>query len=162
MTRQQSDSIRGAAGGSRLTARPSSIPVLFRTLRWSFLVAAGIALVASITGFLVAEWAGAISGFVGAAMAAVFLGITAVSIVVANRFDIAAFFAIVLGSWLAKCALFLALAFALRGQPWVNAPVLFLTLIAGVIGSLVVDVIVVARSRVATVSDVVLPGDNNR
>ncbi len=52
----------------------------------------------------------------------------------------------------------LGLAIVLRDQPWINPVVLFLSLIAGVIGSLVLDVIVVSRSRIPYVSDARLPG----
>ena len=161
MTEQRSD---GTPGGGSPTSRPptttprSSAPVLIRTLLWSFIVAAGIALVAAAAGFFIAGWVGVVSALLGATVAAIFLGITAASILIANRFDVAAFFAIVLGSWLVKFALFLVLAFELRGQVWISAPVLFLTLIAGVIGSLVADVVVVARTRMPNVSDVNLPG----
>jgi hypothetical protein len=41
----------------------------------------------------------------------------------------------------------------LRDQPWVDTKVLFLTLIVGIVGSLVVDVVVVSRTRIPTVSD---------
>lgn len=157
MRANRSGSTVGTTARPRLAMPPSSTPVLIRTLRLGFIVASGVALLAAVAGFFFAGWVGVISAVVGAAVAAVFLGITAASILVANRFDIAAFFAIVLGSWLVKFALFLMLAFALRGQTWISAPVLFLTLIAGATGSLVVDVVVVARTRVPHVSDIELP-----
>jgi hypothetical protein len=97
-------------------------------------------------------------------MAAVFLSITALSILIANRFIgsdlfVGLFFGIVLGGWIVKFVLFLVLAILLRDQPWINPVVLFLSLIAGVIGSLVVDMIVVFRSRIPYASDVTLPGE---
>ena len=64
-----------------------------------------------------------------------------------------------LGGWIVKFVLFLVLAVVLRGQPWINPTVLFLSLIAGVIGSLVVDMIVIFRSRMPYASDVTLPGE---
>jgi hypothetical protein len=63
----------------------------------------------------------------------------------------------VMGSFVLKLIVFLVLAVLLRDQPWVDAKVLFLTLIVGIIGSLVVDVLVVSRTRTSTVSD--LPHD---
>ena len=89
----------------------------------------------------------------GAAMAAVFLGITAASILWAVRYDIVGFFAIVLGAWLLKFVAFIAAAILLRDQPWINPTALFLSLIAGVISSLVVDVVVVMKTRIPYVSD---------
>ena len=89
-------------------------------------------------------------------MAGVFLGITAGSILLASRYDVIAFFGIVMGAWLLKFVIFLVLALALRDQPWIDARVMFLTLVVGVVGTLVVDMVVVAKSRMPYV-DVPLP-----
>jgi hypothetical protein len=45
----------------------------------------------------------------------------------------------------------------LRGQPWISPVILFISIVAGVVGSLLVDVIVVARGRVPYASDVNIP-----
>jgi hypothetical protein len=144
---------------------PSSEPVLRSVLKWGGILALGIAVVGAIVGYLFAGWIGVASALIGTAMAVVFLGITAASILLANRFYgsdiyVGAFFGIVLGGWLLKFVLFLILAFSLKGQPWINPTIMFLSLIAGVIGSLVVDVLVVFRSRIPYASDVTLPGEN--
>lgn len=132
---------------------PSSVPVLKRTLVYGFLFAGVIAIVgATIAGLMVGP-VGVWSAIIGAAMAAVFLGITAASILIAVRFDIVAFFGIVLGAWLLKFILFIVLALSLRDQPWINTLALFLTMIVGVIASLVVDVVVVMKTRMPYVSD---------
>jgi len=47
----------------------------------------------------------------------------------------------------------------LKDQPWLNTLVLFLSIIVSVLGSLVIDMVVIARSRMPYV-DVTLPGDN--
>lgn len=133
--------------------QPSSVPVLKRSLLFGFLFAAVIAVVGGGLGWLSVGPIGALSVVIGAVMAAVFLGITAASILVAIKYDIVAFFAIVLGAWLLKFVLFLVLAVALRDQPWINTTALFLALIAGVIGSLVVDVVVVMKTRMPYISD---------
>ena len=49
----------------------------------------------------------------------------------------------------------------LKDQSWINPVVLFLSLIAGVIGSLVVDVMVMLKSRMPYVSDVTLPNQSS-
>ncbi|WP_426515887.1 hypothetical protein ACPPVQ_14895 [Diaminobutyricibacter sp. McL0618] len=144
---------------------PSSEPVLRNVLKWGGFLAIGIAIVGAVVGYLFAGWIGVTSALIGTAMAVVFLGITAASILLANRFFgsdiyVPVFFGIVLGGWLLKFVLFIILAFALKGQPWINPAVMFLTLIAGVLGSLVVDVLVVFRSRMPYASDVTLPGEN--
>jgi len=143
----------------------SATPVLRRALIYGAWLALGIAIVGSIVGWLAAEWTGVVSALVGTAMATVFLGITSGSIILASRSSKSdmlspAFFGVVLGGWLLKFIIFLALVFLLREQPWVQPVVLFLSIVAGVVGSLVVDVVVVATSRVPYVSDVRLPGDS--
>lgn len=132
---------------------PSSVPVLKRTLFFGFLFALAIAVVGGLIGFALAGPIAAWSAVMGAAMAGVFLGITAASILWAVRYDIVGFFAIVLGAWLLKFVAFIVAAIALRDQPWINPTALFLSLIAGVISSLVVDVVVVMKTRIPYVSD---------
>lgn len=136
----------------------SAIPVLRRALLVGGVFAALLAAVAATVGFLIADGPGLVSGLLGAVIAGVFLGITAVSILLASRYDILAFFGIVMGAWLLKFVLFIVLAVALRDQPFIEPTVLFITLVAGVIGTLVIDVVVVAKSRLPYVSDIALPG----
>ena len=136
----------------------SAVPVLKRTLQWGGVLALAIAIVGSVIGYLVAGAPGLVGALFGAAMALVFLGVTAVSIIVAAKFDIGGFFAIVMGAWLLKFVVFIVLILVLGDQPWIDSKVLFLTLVIAVIGTLVVDVVVVTRSRMPYVSDVELPG----
>ncbi|CAN5186578.1 hypothetical protein BH11ACT2_BH11ACT2_10370 [soil metagenome] len=143
----------------------SAQPVLKKIVIWGAFLALGIAVVGSIAGLIADGPRGVVSALVGAAMAFVFLGLTAVSIIVAARltrgdFLNPAFFAIVLGGWILKFVVFLVLAFLLKDQSWVNPVVLFLTIVASVLGSLVIDMVVIARSRMPYVSDITLPGDS--
>ena len=131
--------------------------VLGRVLRYGGILAIAIAVVGAPIGYLVAGGSGVVSALIGTAMAVVFLAITAVSVLVAARFSIVAFFGIVMGAWLLKFVLFLALVFTLRDQPWVQTMVLFVSIVAGVVGTLIVDVIVIAQSRIPYVN-VELPG----
>jgi hypothetical protein len=136
----------------------SAVPILKRILAIGGILALAIAVVGSIVGYLVAGGIGIVSALIGTAMAVVFLGITSVSILIATRaakgeFLSIAFFGIVMGAWLVKFILFLVLIVLLRNQPWIQPVVLLLALIAAVIGTLVVDVVVIARSRLPYVSD---------
>ena len=140
----------------------SAMPVLKNTILFGGLLAVAIAVVGSVVGFLVDGGTGLVSALIGAAMAFLFLGVTAGSILLANRiansdFLNPLFFVTVLGGWLLKFAVFLVLLIVLKDQPWINNVVLLLTVIVGVVGSLVVDVVVIARSRQPYV-DVELPG----
>jgi magnesium-transporting ATPase (P-type) len=132
---------------------PSSVPVLRKTLLWGFIGAGILAVVGGAIGFFIAGGVGALSAVLGAAFAAVFLGVTAASILVAVRFDIVAFFGIVLGAWLLKFIIFIVAAILLKNQAWISAPILFLTMIIGVVISLTIDVVVVMKSRMPYVSD---------
>jgi hypothetical protein len=142
---------------------PSVTPILTRALRDGALLAGAIAVVAAVVGWLVGGPAGLAGGLLGAAMSAVFLGLTALSMLVAGRVTAGdpgspVFFGIVLGAWLAKLLAFLGLAYWLRTQPWLDPVVFFVTVVIVVAGSLVVDLIAFSRARVPYVSDVELPG----
>jgi magnesium-transporting ATPase (P-type) len=136
-----------------MTTVPSSVPILKRTLLWGFIGAGVLAAAGAAIGFAIAGGVGALSAVLGAVFAAVFLGITAASILVAVRFDIVAFFGIVLGAWLVKFVIFIVAAVLLKNQSWISAPILFLTMIIGVVLSLTIDVVVVMKSRMPYVSD---------
>lgn len=141
----------------------SSTPILRTVLVWSGAVTAGLLVVGGLVGFLVAGLDGLWSALAGVLIAALFLGITAASILIANRWFgdalyVPIFFGIVLGGWLLKFVVFLVALFVLRDQPWIVGPVFFLALVASVLASLVIDVIVLLRMRVPVV-DVELPTD---
>lgn len=145
----------------------TAAPILKRVLIYGGLLAVAIAVVGGVVGFATVGPRGLVSALIGTAMAFVFLAVTAGSILLANRStksDILspAFFGIVLGGWLLKFVVFLVLVFVLKDQAWIDNTVLFLSIVAGVVGSLVVDVLVVARSRMPYVSDVSLPGESER
>ncbi len=140
------------------STRPSSSLVMRRVLVWGAVLAGGIALVAAPIGYLVAGGPGLVGGLLGAAMGLLFMGATALSILVANRFassDVypAVFLGVVMGGWILKLVLFLIVTVLLRDQPWLEPSVLGLTLIVVVIGSLVVDVLVTVRGRMPAVTD---------
>lgn len=148
-----------ATGAART---PTSNPVLKRALVWGGALAGVILVVSGVLGLVFAGVEGLVSAIVGTVMAVVFMAITAASILLANRFSgsdafVGAFFGIVMGGWLVKFVLFIVLVVLLRDAPWLNGTVLFLSIVAGVIASLVVDVLVVAKSRLPYASDVSLP-----
>jgi len=142
----------------------SAVPILKRILAYGGILAIAIAVVGSVIGLIVAGGVGLVSALIGTIMAVFFLGITAASIMVATKVakgDLlsVAFFGIVMGAWLLKLVLFIVLIVLLKDQPWIQTQVLFLTAVVAVIGTLVVDVTVIARSRLPYVSDIVLPAE---
>jgi len=142
----------------------SAVPILKRILAYGGILAIAIAVVGSVIGLIVAGGVGLVSALIGTIMAVFFLGITAASIMVATKVakgDLlsVAFFGIVMGAWLLKLVLFIVLIVLLKDQPWIQTQVLFLTAVVAVIGTLVVDVTVIARSRLPYVSDIALPAE---
>jgi hypothetical protein len=142
----------------------SSTPILRTVLVWSGTVTAILAVVGAVVGFLVAGTSGLWSALAGVLVAAVFLGITAASILIANRWFgndlyVAVFFGIVMGGWILKFVVFIVILFVLRGQPWIEPTVFFVALVVSVLASLAIDVVVMLRMRVPHVSDVELPTD---
>ena len=129
----------------------SAAAVLRRALVLGALVALAIAVVSAVVGVVVAGVPGLVSGLVGSAFALLFLGVTAISLLVAGRFQglgTNAFFAALLAGWLVKFVVFLVAMLALRDQPWVVPGMLFAAIVTTVLASLVVDAVVVSRARV--------------
>lgn len=146
-------------------ASPTSNPLLLKTLVWAEVAALVLALIGGFIGYQVGGWGGLWSAVVGVALAMLFMSFTGLSIVIANRWFgdplyVPIFFALVLGGWLFKLVVFFIVMFVLRGQPWVHPTIMFFSIIAGVIATLVVDVIVVLRMRIPTVSESILPTTN--
>jgi hypothetical protein len=140
-------------------------PILVASLRYGGIVTIAIAVLGATIGFLVAGPSGVASALVGASLAAVFMGLTAASILLAARFSRndppgTAYFGIILGVWFFKLVLFLVLMIFLRGQHWLNPSVFFGAVVAAVIGSLIADGLAIARTRVPYVGDIDLPGQS--
>ncbi len=144
---------------------PTSNPVLVRTLVWGGAVALGLMILSAIIGFAVAGTNGLWSGVVGVGLAAVFLALTALSILIANRWSgselyMPIFFGLVLGGWFLKLIIFIVVMLLLRSADWVHPQVLFFSLIAGVLTTLIIDALVVWKTRMPTVSELILPTKN--
>ncbi|MDJ0334677.1 hypothetical protein QMG83_05520 [Salinibacterium sp. G-O1] len=141
--------------------------ILARAIVYGAILTAIIAVVGSVIGYLVAGSSGLISALVGAGLTALFMGFTALSIVLAakvthNEPSSTLFFGIVLGVWLLKFVVFIAILVILRDQPFIEPLIMFFSILVAVIGSLVVDVVAFVGARVPYVGDEVLPdGANN-
>ena len=141
---------------TRQTLTPAR--VLQRAMLWDFVVAAVVAAGGAVLGGVLAGAVGVVSGAVGGAVVAALTGITFAAIRIAGRRatgpeNAVVFIVVVTASWLLKLIVFIALALTLRGQSWIQPTTLFLTIIAGVAISVVVEVLIVARSRVLYVPD---------
>lgn len=136
--------------------------ILARAIVYGAILTAIIAIVGSVIGYLVAGTPGLVSALVGAGLTALFMGFTALSIVLAakvthNEPSSTLFFGIVLGVWLLKFVVFIAILVILRNQPFIEPLVMFFSILAAVIGSLAVDVVAFVGARVPYTGDVSLP-----
>lgn len=137
--------------------------VVGRSLLYGTILSVAIAVIGSIVGFLVAGIGGLASAIVGALLAAAFMGLTAGSVVLANRVapngtNLGLYFGIIAGTWALKFIAFIVVILSLRGQPWLNAYLFFGAVVIAVIGSLIADALAIQLTRVSYVPDVTLPG----
>lgn len=142
----------------------SSTPLLRTILMWSAIVTGALIVLGGVIGFLAAGATGLWSALTGVLLAALFLGITAASILIANRWYgqdlyVPIFFGIVLGGWMLKLVVFIVVLLVVREQAWIEPVIFFLALVASIMASLAIDVIVMLRMRMPNVSDAVLPGE---
>jgi hypothetical protein len=110
-----------------------------------------IASIGSLAGYFVDGTNGVVSALIGAALAFGFTSLTVVSMIFGRKLSLAGFFGVVMGGWLVKLIGFALLARALQGADFINGPVVFLTLVAAILGSLVIDSIAVLSARIPVV-----------
>jgi hypothetical protein len=133
---------------------PSASEQLFKKilLQGSFLIG-GIALLGGVIGFLIASVAGLISALIGAAMALLFVSMTALSVWLGGKLSLGGFFGVVLGGWIFKLLLFIGLVLLLKGAAFIVGPILFVCIVLSVVGSLALDAIAVLKTRIPTVGN---------
>lgn len=153
-----------AAAAQPSRKAPTSNAVFLATLKWGGLVTAILIVVGGLIGYLVGGVDGMWSALSGVLLSAVFLAITATSILIANRWYgddlyVPIFFGIVLGGWILKFVVFLIILFIIRDQPWLNGVIFYLGLVASILGGLAVDVIAMLRIRMPYLSDLTLPSE---
>jgi hypothetical protein len=136
--------------------------ILTKVLKYTGLLAVLLVVVGGTIGYLAAGSDGLISVLLGTAVALAFSAVTAVSMIIAIKFEIAAFFGIVMGSWLLKMVLFIIALVLLRDQSYINTIALFISLVVAIVGTVAIDTFVVTKSRMSYVSDVVLPVPDKR
>jgi len=123
-----------------------------RAVQVGSVVAVIIAIAGAGVGYAIAGMDGMWSGLIGAILSALFMGLTAVSIMIGQRVqrrtgDSTLFFAIIAGVWLFKLIAFGIAIFALRGAEFIQPAVFGTTIIVAVVASLAVDVWVFWRTR---------------
>ena len=133
--------------------KPATTPdQLFKTVLWQTALLTGlIASLGSLAGYFAVGMNGVISALMGSALAFGFGALTVISMIVGIKLSLAGFFGVVMGGWIVKVIVFAILARSLQGAEFINGPVLFLTLVAAILGSLVIDSIAVLSARIPVV-----------
>lgn len=121
-----------------------------RVLKLGSALIGAIAILGGAIGFLAVGINGLYSALIGAALALVFVSMTALSILIGGRLPLGGFFGVVMGGWLVKLVGFIVAMKLLVAADFINGPVLFFTIVASVLGTLALDAIVVMRSRIPT------------
>lgn len=126
--------------------------VMQRVLRLGALLVAGITLIGSLVGYLLAGTSGILAALAGGSAAFIFTGLTALSLLLGAKLNLGGFLGVVLGGWLLKMVLFLVLFRVLNGADWLSKearPIVFFTVVAAVIGGLVLDTLIVTKARLS-------------
>lgn len=122
-------------------------------LKQGLLLVAAIAVIGGGVGFFVVGLTGLLSALIGAALALLFSTMTALSVKFGGRLSLGGFFGVVLGGWIFKMVVFIAIVAALRGANFIDGPVFFFTLVASILGTLVIDSLIVMKSRITVGSN---------
>jgi len=130
-------------------SKPTNISQVFSAvLKQGLYLVAAIAILGGGLGLVFAGVAGLVSGLIGASLALVFSSLTAVSVYFGGKLSLGGFFGVVLGGWIVKLIGFIVLIALLKGAAFIAGPVLFFTLVASILGTLVIDSLIVLKSRI--------------
>lgn len=122
--------------------------VLQRALRDMLVLVGALAVVGVLAGWALAGLPGVWGALIGVAVALVFSGTTVLSMLRTASAPPATTAAVVLGAWLVKMVLLVALFVVLSGQDFYDRVVLVVVLLVGVLGSVYLDYRAVTRGRV--------------
>ncbi|MDR7384148.1 hypothetical protein [Promicromonospora iranensis] len=122
--------------------------VLRAALRDSMILVAALAVLGSLVGLLVAGVAGLWGGLIGAAIAAFFCGTTVWSMLYTVGKGATTMGAVVMGTWLGKMVVLVAVLLVLTRFDFYDRVVLFVVLLLGAVGSALLDYRAVQNGRV--------------
>ncbi len=122
--------------------------VFQRALRDMLVLVAVLAVVGVGVGALVVGTPGVWGALLGVAVALLFSGTTVVSMIVTVGRPAATTAGVILGSWLVKMIVLVVILVLLQGREFYDRTTFVVVLLAGVLGSLVLDYRAVAAGRV--------------
>lgn len=132
--------------------RAQNLDQLFQMIfKYSAILVLAITIIGGGLGYLFDGVDGMVSALIGATMAIVFSLLTAVSVFIGGRLSLAAFYGAVLGGWLVKIVLFAIALAGLQTLEFINGVVLFLSIVATILGTLVIDSLAALRARIPVV-----------
>jgi len=103
---------------------------------------------ATVVGFAIDGSAGGWGAFLGMAIPFAFFTGTVIVALLTVRVSVGAFGAVVLGSWVIKLIMLLAVLFLLRDAEFFNRPIFFFSFLIGTAGYLTLEALVVIKTRV--------------
>ena len=130
--------------------------VMARVLKLGSLLVLAIALLGSLVGFLVIGTSGVYAALIGSGAAFLFTALTALSVLIGSKLNLVGFLGAVLGGWLVKMVLFLIGFSMLNRAEWLtreSRPIVFFTVVAAVIGGLVIDTMIVSKARLTATEE---------
>lgn len=130
--------------------------VIARVLKLGSLLVASIALVGTLVGYLIVGVSGVFAALIGSGAAFLFTALTALSVLIGSKLNLAGFLGAVLGGWLVKMVLFLIGFSLLNKADWLShesRPIVFFTVVAAVIGGLVIDTMIVSKARLTSTEE---------
>jgi hypothetical protein len=130
--------------------------VMARVLKLGSLLVLAIALLGSLVGYLTIGLSGVCAALIGSGAAFLFTALTALSVLIGSKLNLAGFLGAVLGGWLVKMVLFLIGFNTLNKAAWLtreSRPIVFFTVVAAVIGGLVIDTMIVSKARLTATEE---------
>lgn len=117
-------------------------------LRWGSLGSLIAMVVAVVVGFLIAGMPGLWGALLGIAIPVTFFSITVIVALVTVRVRPEVFGAAILGSWLIKIVVLIAVLAVLSRADFYDRGIFFAAFVVGTVGYLVTEAIIVVRTRV--------------
>lgn len=152
------DSVEPAATTAPEPTRPGDSPevsaVFRRALRDGAVLVGGVTVLGVGIGALVAGMPGVWGALIGAAIALVFSAATTLSMLRTSHASPGTMMAVVMGTWLGKLIVVIAVLAVLRGMDFYDRYVLAVVVAVAVIGSALLDYRAVARGHVPYVTPV--------
>ncbi len=131
------------------TPGPTALVVpMHRVLRTGALAALVALPVSALLGYLLGGTAGAWGALIGMGIAVAFFAVTVGVALLTAGMDATRLGVWVLGSWLVKIVLLIVVLALLRGSDSYSRPALFVALLVGTAGSLVLEARIVTTTRV--------------